>query len=49
MGDGNIKTLHIIPPCTIIFENKSDAIGIRSLILFRVHRAIRRSSENIDQ
>ena len=34
-------------PVTIILENKSGALGVKSFIL-RVHLAIRRSSEKID-
>ena len=37
----------LLPPCVIILENKSDALGIKSLILI-VQLISRRSSENID-
>ena len=37
----------LFPPCAIILENKSDALGINSSIP-TVNLAIRRSSKNID-
>ena len=37
----------LFPPCAIIFENKSESLGITSSVL-REHLAIRRSSENIE-
>ena len=42
-----MTSVTLFPPCTIILENKSDPRGIKSLI-FKVHLAIRRSSENTD-
>ena len=36
----------LLSPCAIILENKSEALGIKSLVL-REHLVIRRSSENI--
>ena len=37
----------LYPPGAIIFENKSESLGIKSSVL-REHLAIQRSSENID-
>ena len=44
---GCLVNVALFPPCVIIFENKSDALSIKLLIL-RVHLAIQRGSENID-
>ena len=37
----------VFPSCAIIFENKSECLGIKSSVL-REHLAIQRCSENID-
>ena len=42
-----LVSVDLFLPYVIILENKSDAVGIKSLIL-RKHRALRRSSENIN-
>ena len=38
-----LVSITLFPPCAIILENKSEALGIKSLTL-RVRLAIRRSS-----
>ena len=42
-----LVSVALFPPYAIILENKSEALGRKSIIL-RMHLAIRKSSENID-
>ena len=42
-----LVSVDLFLPYVIILENKSDAVGIKSLVL-RVHCALRKSFENIN-
>ena len=46
-GLSQLFSVALLPPCAIILESKSNALGIKSLI-FRVHLATRTSFENTD-
>ena len=42
-----LVSVSLFPPCVIILEDISDALGIKSLIL-KVHLGMRRRSKNTD-